>query len=177
MPYGLVRFYLISTSDEHLSAEDLALGYKQLHEIERVNRDLKHTVDVRPVYHRRGDRIKAHVLLCWLALLPIRIAENEAGESWQQLKKAFRPWLVADHKTQHGMISQANKVGPEQKRVLDALQLKLPKRYLAVPTPQNRVETHSNNATINVTRDYIDCDGVNPHSQYLPTVELQAVTR
>src|SRR5690625_206974 len=32
--------YLISTSDEHMSAEDVAMGYKQLHEIERVNRDL-----------------------------------------------------------------------------------------------------------------------------------------
>jgi len=129
--------YLISTSDEHLSAEDVALGYKQLHEIERVNRDLKHTVDVRPVYHRRGDRIKVHVLLCWLALLLIRIAENETGESWQQLKRILRPLLVADYQTQHGIISQTNKVTSEQKRVLDALQLKAPKRYLAMPTPKH----------------------------------------
>jgi len=128
--------YLISTSDEHLSTEDVVLGYKQLHEIERVNRDLKHTVDVRPVYHRRGDRIKAHVLLCWLALLLIRIAENESGESWHQLKKVFRPLLVAEHQTQHGVISQTNKLTPEQKRVLDGLNLKAPKRYLAIPTPK-----------------------------------------
>ncbi|MFA5593940.1 MAG: IS1634 family transposase, partial [Trueperaceae bacterium] len=120
--------YLISTSDEHLSTEDVVLGYKQLHEIERVNRDLKHTVDVRPVYHRRGDRIKAHVLLCWLALLLIRIAENESGESWHQLKKVFRPLLVAEHQTQHGVISQTNKLTPEQKRVLDGLNLRAPKR-------------------------------------------------
>ncbi len=128
--------YLISTSDEHLSVEDVVLGYKQLHEIERVNRDLKHTVDVRPVYHRRSDRIKAHVLLCWLALLLIRIAENESGESWHQLKRIFRPLLVADHATQHGVISQTNKLTAEQKRVLDGLNLKAPKRYLAIPTPR-----------------------------------------
>ncbi|MFA5552512.1 MAG: IS1634 family transposase [Trueperaceae bacterium] len=128
--------YLISTSDEHLSVEDVVLGYKQLHEIERVNRDLKHTVDVRPVYHRRGDRIKAHVLLCWLALLLIRIAENESGESWHQLKKVLRPLLVAEHQTQHGVISQTNKLTAEQKRVLDGLNLKAPKRYLAIPTPK-----------------------------------------
>ena len=36
-------------------------AYKQLHELERVNRDLKHTVDVGPVYHRREDRIRARV--------------------------------------------------------------------------------------------------------------------
>jgi len=68
--------YLTSTSDDYLSPEDVALGCKQLHEIERVNRDLKHTVDVRPVYHRRRNRIKAHVLPCRLALLLIRITEN-----------------------------------------------------------------------------------------------------
>ncbi len=41
--------YMISASDDHLSAKDVALGYKQLHEIECVRRDPKHTVDVRPV--------------------------------------------------------------------------------------------------------------------------------
>jgi len=40
--------YLTSTNDDHLSAEDVAMGYKQLQEFERVNRDLEHTVDVRP---------------------------------------------------------------------------------------------------------------------------------
>ena len=128
--------YLISTSDDDLSAEDVAMGYKQLHEIERVNRDLKHTVDVRPVYHRRADRIKAHVLLCWLALLLIRIAENESGESWHQLKRFMRPLLVGFHATQHGNIAQTTKLTTEQKRVLDAVNVKPPKRYLEIPTPK-----------------------------------------
>ncbi len=64
------------TSDESLPAEDVVRGYKQLWQIERVHRDLKHTVDIRPVYHRLEDRIRAHVLLCWLGLLLIRVAEN-----------------------------------------------------------------------------------------------------
>jgi transposase len=56
-------------SDDGLSAEDIVLGYKQLAAVECVFRDLKHRVDIRPVYHRLADRIRAHVLLCWLALL------------------------------------------------------------------------------------------------------------
>ncbi|MGH2929904.1 MAG: IS1634 family transposase, partial [Solirubrobacteraceae bacterium] len=59
--------YLLRTSDESLSAEDIALGYKALYEAERGWRDLKSTIDLRPVYHRREDRIEAHVQLCWLA--------------------------------------------------------------------------------------------------------------
>src|SRR5690554_5374425 len=130
--------YLISTSDEHMSAEDVAMGYKQLHEIERVNRDLKHTVDVRPVYHRRSDRIRSHVLLCWLALLLIRITENETGESWHHIKKSFHQLFAGFHSTQAGRITQTNKLTSEQKRALDALKLKPPKRYLEVPTPKTK---------------------------------------
>ena len=74
--------YLLRCSDPHLAPEDIALGYKQLLEVERGWRDMKQILDLRPVYHRREDRIRAHVLLCWLALLLIRLAEQAAGGSW-----------------------------------------------------------------------------------------------
>src|SRR6516165_5509668 len=54
--------YLLRTSDPAMSAEDIALGYKQLLEVERGWRDLKQVIDLRPVHHRREDRIRAHVL-------------------------------------------------------------------------------------------------------------------
>ena len=73
------------------------------------------------------------MLLCRLALLLIHIAENESGESWHQRKKVFRPLLVTGHQTQHGVISQTNKLTGNQKCVLDGLNLKAPKRYLANP--------------------------------------------
>lgn len=44
--------YLIATSDPHLSAEDTALGYKNLLEAERGFRDLKSSLLPRPVFHR-----------------------------------------------------------------------------------------------------------------------------
>jgi hypothetical protein len=71
--------YLLRTCDPHLSSEDIALGYKQLLEVERGWRDMKQVLDLRPVYHRLEDRIRAHVLLCWLALLLARIVETQAG--------------------------------------------------------------------------------------------------
>src|SRR5215468_6990439 len=45
--------YLLRTSDPKLSAEDIALGYNQLPEVERGWRDLKQVIDLRPVYHRK----------------------------------------------------------------------------------------------------------------------------
>ncbi len=77
--------YLLSTSDPDLSAEDVALGYKNLLEAERGFRDLKSTLELRPVFHRIEPRIRAHVLLCWLALLLIRLAERRTGLSWRRI--------------------------------------------------------------------------------------------
>jgi hypothetical protein len=68
--------YLLTTSHPRLSAEDVALGYKQLLEAERSFRDLKGTLLLRPVFHRKDERIRAHVLICFLALVIIRVAET-----------------------------------------------------------------------------------------------------
>jgi Transposase DDE domain len=79
--------YLLRTSDPKLTAEDIAIGYKQLLEVERGWRDMKQVLDLRPVYHRLEERIRAHVLLCWLALLLIRIAETSTGQTWPAIRR------------------------------------------------------------------------------------------
>ena len=47
---------------------------------------MKQIIDLRSVYHRREDRVRAHVLLCWLALLLIRIAETTTGQTWPVIR-------------------------------------------------------------------------------------------
>ena len=53
---------------EHFDAAKTVRAYKDLAKVERAFRSLK-TVDlkVRPIHHRRADRVRAHVLLCMLA--------------------------------------------------------------------------------------------------------------
>ncbi|QBI20530.1 IS1634 family transposase [Egibacter rhizosphaerae] len=51
--------FLLRTSDPSLTPEDVALGYKQLAEVEAGWRDMTHTLDLRPIYHRLEDRIRA----------------------------------------------------------------------------------------------------------------------
>ena len=127
--------YLISTSDDNLSVEDIVLGYKQLFEIERVFRDMKHLIDIRPVYHRLPERIKSHVLLCWLAMLLIRVVENQTGETWRQMQKIFSSVQVGIHSTDTGEIWQTSPVNKEAKRLFEALNLNLPpKIYALKPT-------------------------------------------
>ncbi len=71
--------------DPDLSAEDVALGYKNLLEAERAFRTMKSTLDLRPVHHRLDEWTRAHVLLCWLALLLIRVAERRTVQPWSKL--------------------------------------------------------------------------------------------
>src|SRR6266542_493519 len=79
--------YLLATSDPDLSAEDVALGYKNLLEAERGFRDLKSQLLPRPVFHRLEHRIRAHVLLCWLALLLTRVAERSCEQTWRRINR------------------------------------------------------------------------------------------
>ena len=79
--------YLLRCADPQLSPEDIAVGYKQLLEVERSWRDMKQILDLRPIYHRLEERIRAHVLLCWLALLLIRVAENATGQTWPVIRR------------------------------------------------------------------------------------------
>lgn len=50
---------------------------------------MKQILDLRQVYHRLVDRIRAHVILCWLALL-IRIIENHTGDTWNNLRRELQ---------------------------------------------------------------------------------------
>ena len=47
---------------------------------------MKSVLDLRPVYHRLEERIRAHVILCWLALLLIRIIETTTGDTWPAIR-------------------------------------------------------------------------------------------
>jgi hypothetical protein len=127
--------YLLSTSDQHLSAEDIALGYKQLLEVERAFRTLKSTLCLRPVYHSKDERIRSHVLLCWLALLLIRIAEVETGLSWPRIRRRMQQLNLIDFFGKNGRILQHTELTADQRNILNKLKISPPKRILKVDFP------------------------------------------
>ena len=122
--------FLLRTSDPTLSAEDVALGYKQLLEIERAWRELKTTLELRPIHHRKEERIRAHVLLCWLALLLVRIAENATGETWRNLRNELERMHLGSFAGPAGVSRQRTELTPGQKAILRALELPEPPRFL-----------------------------------------------
>jgi hypothetical protein len=127
--------FLLRTSDPTLSAEDVATGYKQLLEVERAWRDMKTTLDLRPVYHRREDRIRSHVLLCWLALLLIRLAEQAAGETWRNLRFELEKCHLVRFSGPAGDVLQRTELTARQAAIFKSLAVPEPPRYAELPTP------------------------------------------
>ena len=128
--------YLLRSSDPHLSAEDIALGYKQLLEVERGWRDMKQVIDLRPVYHRREDRIRAHVILCWLALLLIRVTENATGQTWNRVRAELQRQHAVTWTGPAGAFRQTTDLTKPLRDIYTALAIEPPKKILALnPAP------------------------------------------
>jgi hypothetical protein len=121
--------FLLRTSDESLTAADIAQGYKGLYEAERGWRDLKSTIDLRPVYHHREDRIRAHVQLQWLALLLLRVAETTVGDTWRNIRDELEPMHLVTLATGDGQVAQRSQLTARQQAILTALDLGEPPRF------------------------------------------------
>ena len=124
--------FLLRSADPTLSAEDIALGYKQLLEVERGWRDMKSTLDLRPVFHRLEDRIRAHVILCWLALLLIRIAETTTGDTWRNLRNQLDQIHLVELAGATGQVLQRSELTATHTRILAALGVPEPPRFTQV---------------------------------------------
>jgi transposase len=124
--------YLLGTSDPTLSAEDIALAYKQLLQVERGWRDMKTTLDLRPVRHRKEERIRAHVLLCWLSLLLIRIAEEQTNDTWMNLRDELQRLHVGTFTGPAGSTHQRTQLTARHSQILRALGVPQPPRFLQI---------------------------------------------
>jgi len=118
--------WLLRTSDTTLTPEDLAAAYKQLLQVERGWRDMKGALGLRPVFHHREDRIRAHVQLCWLALLLLRVVENATGDTWRNVRQELDRMHLVTLATADGHVAQRSATTDGHKAILSALHLPEP---------------------------------------------------
>lgn len=90
---------------EQFDAAQTVRAYKDLSKVERAFRSLK-SVDlkVRPLHHRRADRVRAHVLLCMLAYYV----------EWH-MRRALAPLLFDDHDPAAAERQRASIVAPARR--------------------------------------------------------------
>jgi hypothetical protein len=85
--------------------------------------------------HRTGDRIRAHVLLCWLALLLIRIAENQTADTWRNLRDELQRMHLGTFTGPAGTSQQRTELTARQRDILHALNVAEPPPFLHPDTP------------------------------------------
>ena len=89
-----------------LPAEQVALKYKELWQVEQAFRDIKSILETRPVFHQRDENIRGHVFCSFLALvlrkeLDRRICKCGRCFEWADIKqdlKALQETVIEDHR-------------------------------------------------------------------------------
>ena len=82
-------------TNTNFSADEVAIKYKELWQVEQVFRDVKSVLETRPVYHQRDENIRGHVFCSFLALVLRKELDRrleEAGHcfEWTDIKQDLK---------------------------------------------------------------------------------------
>jgi transposase len=120
---------LVLDRDKTTAEERLDGKYKQLLEAERSFRDLKGTLLLRPVFHRKDQRIRAHVLICFLALVIIRVAETRTGDTWRTTRADLGTIRQGHFRSHDGEFTQTTELTTDQRDLHRTLEIPEPPRF------------------------------------------------
>ena len=119
------------TNAPDLSPADAVARYKGLADIERGFRVLKSDIEIAPVHHRLPDRIRAHAMICFLALVLYRVMRmrlKAKGHSASPRTALDLLERIHQHVARIGPATKTTltRQQPEQLDLFDALNLKTP---------------------------------------------------
>ena len=123
---------LLVTNVADLTPVEVVQRYKALADIERGFRVLKSEIEIAPVYHRLPERIRAHAMLCFMALIVYRVmrqrlklADSDLSpeKALAQLRRIQRHRVSINQATP---ISGISTINIQQAGLLAALNLKKP---------------------------------------------------
>jgi transposase len=120
------------TNVQDFSADEIVRKYKALADIERGFRVLKSDLEIAPVYHRLPDRIRAHALICFIALVLYRVMRMRLKEHGSKASPKTALELlrrIQQHKATVGTkeFTGISKTTREQLDIFSALQVAAPK--------------------------------------------------
>lgn len=119
------------TNAPDLTPAETVSRYKSLADIERGFRVLKSDIEIAPIHHRLPDRIRAHTLICFLALVLYRVmrmrlkAKGHDASPRTALNLLARIQKHTAHIGDH-TFNGTSKTTPEQLNLFDALSLPRP---------------------------------------------------
>ena len=136
----LMGYYQIATSELEMDDREVIEKYHGLTQIEDQFREMKGTLEARPVFVNTPEHIHAHLLVCFIALTMMRLIQRKVaaaetrkdgnedlkwsyGMSGARLSEALRDWQVLRHPS--GLCQMLNSSGEDIRRILAALGVSL----------------------------------------------------
>lgn len=89
-----IKGYCTDLSEKHLSNELVIARYHQLWHIEQSFRMSKFDLQTRPIYHQKQGAIKAHILICFIALMAEKYLELTTKLSLRETR--FLVWNITE---------------------------------------------------------------------------------
>jgi len=135
-------YYQIVTSELNLPPKEVIDKYHGLSRIEEQFRIMKGSLDTHPVYVRSKEHIQAHLLICMIALVMVRVIQNRivdsgilpsaadndvrwtAGLSAERIQKALNKWQV--ERMPGDFYRFLNIDDSDLKVILDAFRISIP---------------------------------------------------
>ena len=135
-------YYQIITSELDMGDTEVIDKYHQLTEIENQFRIMKGSLDGRPFWVRDEEHIEAHLLICLIALVVIRIIQTkivehkggkdiekrwEMGLNDERIVEALKKWTVED--MDGNLFRMHNINNDDLQTILNAFQIEIPNKF------------------------------------------------
>lgn len=89
-----IKGYVTNIPESELSSTDVVAYYRDLWHVEQAFRMSKSDLKARPIFHYTKEAIRAHMLVCFMALMMGKYLEIQTGQSLRQIRDEL--WQVQE---------------------------------------------------------------------------------
>lgn len=126
-----IKGYCTDLSEQELPNERVISRYHQLWHIEQSFRMSKNDLQARPIYHQNHDAIKAHILICFVALMVEKYMELTTKLSLREIR--FLVWNITESHIQDKLTKEVFIFRSPTNQIWDSPLAKLLKSWKLLP--------------------------------------------
>jgi len=131
-------YYAIQCSQKNLPAAQILEAYHSLWKIEESFRVMKQTLQARPIFHRRPQRVKGHLVLCFITFLlertlELTVREHYPDASPDKFRQALASLEVSLLSAGPHKVYLPSKTSKPAGQILHSLNLPIPRRPSQTP--------------------------------------------
>ena len=126
-----VKGYCTNIPEHQLANDKVIEHYHNLWPIEQAFRMSKHDLQTRPIFHRKEDSIRSHVLICFTALIVEKYLELTTRLSLRDIRSLI--WNITDVHIQDNLTKEVFVFQSPTHDILDSSLANLIKRWNLLP--------------------------------------------